>query len=135
MKSIKKSILIFSLLNILFLTVYTTKSKACYVEFEIQGEEKITYKIDETIELKVTVSKTHQNCNFHIENTEFELSGLKIIEQKEWEKLEAGIYECTLKMKVVSNLEGKLKVELFRRCGIGRGGFGSILLKAEVINN
>ena len=107
---------------------------ACKIEFKVLGEEKEIYKVDDIIDVKLTVVFSHRVCPIAIRNTDSDTNGLEIIEETEWKEIRGRmmIYERELKLKVKGNKEGKLTLSVIRKCDLG-GGSGSITFKSKPV--
>jgi hypothetical protein len=104
---------------------------ACKIDLKAVGEEKKLYKAGDIIGLNLVVAFTHRVCPTAISETKFNVEGLEISEATDWKETRPGmVYEKTLKLKVISNKEGKLTLSVVRECP-REGGFGSISFKAE----
>jgi len=104
---------------------------ACKIDLKAVGDVKELYKVGDVIDLNLVVAFTHRACPTAINETEFNVEGLEISEATDWKETKAGmIFEKTMKLKVLSNKEGKLKLSVVRECP-REGGFGSISFKAE----
>ena len=104
---------------------------ACKISLKTAGEEKELYKAGDIIDLNLVVAFTHRACPAAISETEFNVEGLEIAEATDWNETKPGmVFEKTMKLKVLSNKDGKLTLSVVRECP-REGGFGSISFKAE----
>ena len=104
---------------------------ACKIDLKAAGEVKELYKVGDVIDLNLVVAFTHRACPTAINETEFNVEGLEISEATDWKETKPGmIFEKAMKLKVLSNKDGKLKLSVVRECP-REGGFGSISFKAE----
>ena len=127
-----KAILIF-MLGFLFVAFSTQETKACEIEFEIIKGKKKKYEVGDVIVLKIKVILTHRTCPEALSKTKFKMNGLKVVGATEWKQVSAMDYERKLKVKIVSNKDGKLIFNAIRTCDKD-GGFGSLKLEAVPIN-
>jgi len=130
MKNLLKSKVLFVMLSVFLLSGFVTQqAKACNIEFEIVEGKKDIYSQGDILVLKVVVTLTHKSCPEAIKKTEFKMNGLEVIGTTEWKQTSAMEYERKLKVKVLSNKDGKVVITAIRTCDKD-GGFGSLELKA-----
>ncbi len=133
MKNLIKSTTILSLMLVLIFVAFSTqKTKACEIEFEIIKGEKEKYEAGDIIVLKIVVTLTHRVCPEGLKKTKFKMNGLKVVGATEWKQISAMDYERKLKVKIISNKDGKLIFNAIRTCDKD-GGFGSLKLEATPI--
>ena len=121
---------VFLLLGALWLFSNADSVFGCEIELKVIGEKKDVYAINDVINLKISVEYTHKVCVLGIDETKFSVTGLEIAEASEWKEIQAKRkYEKDLKLKVISDKEGKLVLSVVRGCELG-GGTGSITLKS-----
>lgn len=123
----------------IFLFLFVPKeAKACDIEFEIidgekeiseAGDDLILYEAEDVLILKVKVTLTHRTCPVALKKTEFKMNGFKVIGATEWKQTSAMEHERKLKIKVLSNEDGKVVITAIRTCDKD-GGFGSLELNA-----
>ena len=121
----------FFILGFFIFTSTINKVNACEIEFEILGDKKETYKAGDIIVLKIKVMFTHRVCTEHIKNTDIKTQGGKITGATKWKEISSGVWERKLKVKVLSNKEGKLTLNATRTCD-KTGGFGSISINTKI---
>lgn len=130
MKSLLKSKVVIAILSMFLFTGFATQqAKACDIEFEITQGEKDTYEEGDILVIKVKVTLTHRTCPEAIKKTKFEMNGLEVIGATEWKQTSAMEYERKLKVKVLSNKDGKVVITAIRTCDKD-GGFGTLELNA-----
>ena len=123
----------FLLISAIWLFFNANPTFACVIESIVLGEEKGIYKVDDLIDIKLTVTMTCGGCPIPIEYYVYDTNGLEIIKEAEWKEIRRGrVYEREVKLKVIGNQEGKLAFSFRRPCGRG-GGFTSINLNSEQI--
>jgi hypothetical protein len=105
--------------------------KAGYYAWESQmkivGNQKEKYKPKDAVVIKKYVEMTHRSCSESLKITKIESENLEIIESSEWVNDDAGIWEKTIKVKVLKNNDGKASVITERGCN-REGGFGDLTL-------
>ncbi len=133
MKNLLKSKTILILLfGFLLVSFSAQETKACEIEFEIVKGKKETYKAGDVIVLKVIVILTHRVCPISIKKTKFKTNGMKVVGATKWKQNSTMEYERKLKVKILSNEDGKLIFNVTRTCDKD-GGFGSLKLDAVPI--
>ncbi len=113
----KQTIIILQLL----LTFSLCKAQNAEVSIQYDTEKKTEYKIGEIITLSVDVIMPSKICIDGIENSKIFLSGLQIIDEKEWFNLEDNLWRKDLTVKIVDNKKGYSKLTIFRKAD--KGGF------------
>jgi len=126
---IKSKMMIILMLGIFFLSFSTQEAKACEIEFEIVKGKKEKYEAGDIIVVKVVVKLTHRSCPEALKKTKFKMNGLKVVGATEWKEISATDHERKLKLKVISNKDGKLIFNAIRTCDKD-GGFGTLKLEA-----
>ena len=111
-----------------FLIALTPKqAKACEIEIEITKGEKENYQVGDTLVLLVKVALTHRSCPIKMQETKFNMIGLKVIKSTKWKQKAANDWERKLMVVVKATKDGKLNLTAVRECEKD-GGFGSIKL-------
>ena len=128
-KMIKSKFALLLLLSIFFVSFNVQETKACEIEFEVIKGKKDSYKAGDIIVVKIMVKLTHRTCDIGIKKTKFKMKGLKIVGATKWKKISGMEFERKLKIKVISNTDGKLILNAVRTCDKD-GGFGSMSLEA-----
>lgn len=128
----KSKVVAIILLVLLFAAFPAQQAKACEIEFEILKGKKEKYEAGDIIVLEVTVILTHRVCPIGLKQTKFKMNGLKVIGATGWKQVSAMKHVRKLKVKIVSNKEGKLIFNAIRTCDKD-GGFGSLKLEAVAI--
>ena len=130
MKILLKSKLTIVILSIFVFSGFATmQTKACEIEFEIIKGKKETYQKGDILIIKIKVTLTHRACPVALKKTKFKMNGLSVVGATDWKQISAMHYERKLKVKVLSNKDGKVVITAIRTCDKD-GGFGSLELLA-----
>lgn len=113
---------------------FSERSIACEIDMEVIKNKKDNYKIEDVLIAKATISLTHRNCHNSLQNTEFEVEGLKILGATEWEQLSSRTWERKFKIEVIGDKDGELEFKTIRKCNKG-GGNGELNLKSEPVKS
>lgn len=110
------------------------RSIACEIDMEVIKNKKDNYKIEDVLIAKATISLTHRNCHNSIQNTEFEVQGLKILGATKWKQLSSRTWERKFKIEVIGDKDGELEFKTIRKCNKG-GGTEDLNLKSEPVKS
>ena len=109
----------------------SNKLHACHYSFDSKVDQ---VKIGEVFQVKVTVIYEHRRCVIELEDTKFNLTGLELIGQDEWEMEKRGSYSKMLTLRSIET--GKATLEVVRECskkGISSAEWGIKVAGSEVI--
>lgn len=106
------------ILLLLFISIVSANIFSCIIEFE---PEKINMKKGEVQSVLLKLKYEHRKCELTLDDTQYEVKGLKILEKSEWNKKKRGEFTQKIKIKLIDD-KGYLKI--IRECskkGISEG--------------
>lgn len=121
---------IFSLL--IAFTLGLSDLSACEIFFEVIENQKEKYSINDTIVIKANVILTHRICPVGMAHTEFETTGLAIIDEGEWVETDTGMWEKEIKLVVIGTKSGDISITGIRKCE-KEGGKGTLKIQSEAL--
>lgn len=105
---------------------FSTITFSSIVSFEIVNEKE-KYTVNDTVIVKVSIKYTHRQCEFTIEQTEFQLQGLKLLKATKWKELNIGNYERKVMLVIDEETDRSLTVQR-RKCS-KEGTYGKLIVK------
>ena len=123
-------IIVIMIMGLILSVIPMKESKACEIEFKILKGEKDSYKVGDTIVIKVDVKLTHRSCPVAMKKTKFKLKGMKVIKSTPWKQKSANDWVRKLKIVVTEKNAKKINITAIRECEKD-GGFGSLKLDME----
>lgn len=105
-------------------------TKACEIVVSVEGVQKEKYKAGDIVVLKITVVLKHRNCDVSLDETDVRVSGSQITGATKWVNTEGQTWERKIKIKIISDKEGKAVITAVRTCEKD-GGKGSLTLFTE----
>ena len=105
-------------------------TRACEIVVSVEGVQKEKYKTGDVVVLKITVVLKHRNCDVSLDQTDIRVSGSQITGATKWVNTEVRTWEKKIKIKILSDKEGKAVITAVRTCEKD-GGKGSLTLLTE----
>jgi len=110
---------------VLVAALISLPAHACEVTFkprELQG------KLGQTVKVTAVVWWEHRRCELGKHDVDIEVRGGKLVKQSGWEKVDRGVYENDLQIKL--ERKGTVELDVHRRCR--KKGLSIGILKIKV---
>jgi len=111
---------------VLVTALISVPSNACEITFK---PPVLKGKLGQTVKVTAVVWWEHRRCELGKDDVDIEVRGGKLVKQSGWEKVDRGVYENDLQIKL--ERKGTVELDVHRRCRKKGLSIGILKIKVE----